>query len=138
MLRERSRQFRRPTWFEAALGLRVSDRSGLKCEWTFLWLEDWRGKARLEFCPEVLPEFVLTGHEVVRGSGVELPERHRGYFELITAHPDIFPGFHHFDLASNVRPKLELLQRFGFYVRPELAAEADPESCGAHSLAVGG
>lgn len=99
--------------------------------------EAWRGKARLEFCPHLLPEFVLTGHEIVRGSRVELPERHRRYFELITANPDIFPGFYHFDLAGNVRPKLELLQHFGFYLRPELAAEANPESCGAHSPAVG-
>ena len=98
--------------------------------------EDWRGKAQLEFCPHLLPEFVLTGHEVVRGSSVDLPERHRRYFDLITSNADIFPGFHHFDLAGNVRPKLELLQRFGFYARPELLAEPSPESCGAHSPSV--
>ena len=72
-----------------------------------------------------------------RGSSVDLPERRRRYFKLIIAHPDIFPGFYHFDLAGNVRPKLELLQHFGFYLRPELAAEANPETCGAHSPAVG-
>jgi len=99
--------------------------------------EDWRGKAPLEFCPHLLPEFVLTGHEIVRGSSVDLPERHRRYFELITSHPDIFPGFHHFNLAGNVMPKLELLQRFGFYARPEITAESNPESCGAHSPRVG-
>jgi radical SAM superfamily enzyme YgiQ (UPF0313 family) len=95
--------------------------------------EQWGRNGRLEFCPYLLPEFVLTGHEIVRGSHVELPERHRRCFDLITANPDIFPGFYHFDLAANVLPKLELLQRFGFYLRPELVAESNPESCGAHS-----
>ena len=95
--------------------------------------EQWGRNGQLEFCPHLLPEFVLTGHEIVRGSHVELPEPHRRYFELITASPDIFPGFFHFDLAGNVLPKLELLQRFGFYLRPELVAEANAESCGAHS-----
>ncbi len=95
--------------------------------------EQWGQKGQLEFCPHLLPEFVLTGHEIVRGSNVELPETHRCYFDLIAAHPDIFPGFFHFDLAGNVLPKLELLQQFGFYLRPELVAETNPESCGAHS-----
>lgn len=95
--------------------------------------EQWGRDGRLEFCPHLLPEFVLTGHEIVRGSNVELPERHRCYFDLITANPDIFPGFYHFNLAENVLPKLELLQHFGFYLRPELVAEANTESCGAHS-----
>ena len=67
---------------------------------------------------------MLTGHEVIRGSSVEMPEGYRGYFDLITGNPDIFPGFYHWDLAGNVLPKLELLQRFGFYLRPEIAAEA--------------
>jgi len=92
---------------------------------------EWGKKGKLEFCPHLLPEFVLTGHEVIRGSSVELPERYRGYFELITGNPDIFPGFYHWDLAGNVLPKLELLQRFGFYLRPEIAAEAKTEGCGA-------
>ena len=64
---------------------------------------------------------------------MELPERHRRCFDLITANPDIFPGFHHFDLEGNVLPKLELLQRFGFYLQPERAPDANAESCGAHS-----
>jgi radical SAM superfamily enzyme YgiQ (UPF0313 family) len=98
--------------------------------------EEWRDNAQLEFCRHLLPEFVLTGHEIVRGSRVELPERHRQYFDLITSNPDLFPGFFHFDLAGNVLPKLDLLQHFGFYLRPEIAAEANPESCGAHSPSV--
>lgn len=86
----------------------------------------------LEFCPYLLPEFVFTGHEVVRGGAVELPDRHRRYFELITQNPDIFPGFFHVDVEHNVLPKLEMLREFGFYPRPE-APPPDAESCGAHS-----
>ncbi len=95
--------------------------------------EQWGRNGQLEFCPHLLPEFVLTGHEIVHGSNVEFPAPHRHYFDLIAANPDIFPGFYHFDLAGNVLPKLELLQQFGFYLRPELVAEANTESCGAHS-----
>jgi len=93
----------------------------------------WGCEAKLEFCPYLLPEFVLTGHEVIRGGQVELPERHRRCFDLIAANPDIFPGFYHFNLEENVLPKLELLQRFGFYLPPERAADPNTESCGAHS-----
>jgi radical SAM superfamily enzyme YgiQ (UPF0313 family) len=91
---------------------------------------------RLDFCPWLLPEFVLTGHEVLRGSTVEMPERHRQYFDLIKANPDIFPGFFHFDLQGNVLPKLELLRKFGFYLQPELVAEANCESCAPQSATV--
>jgi uncharacterized protein len=93
--------------------------------------EELAPDTRLEFCPWLLPEFVLTGHEVLRGNNVEVPARHRRYFELITANPDIFPGFFHFDLEGNVLPKLELLRRFGFYLQPELIAEANLDSRGA-------
>jgi radical SAM superfamily enzyme YgiQ (UPF0313 family) len=86
----------------------------------------------LEFCPYLLPEFVLTGHETCHGLEIEIPEAHREYFELIRANPDIFPGFFHLDLQKNVLPKLDLLRKFGFYPdrRPE---PASAESCGAHS-----
>jgi radical SAM superfamily enzyme YgiQ (UPF0313 family) len=86
----------------------------------------------LEFCPYLLPEFVLTGHETCHGLEVEIPARYRDYFDLIRAHPDIFSGFFHIDLEKNVLPKLELLRKFGFYPdrRPE---QANAESCGAHS-----
>lgn len=86
----------------------------------------------LEFCPYLLPEFVLTGHEICHGLEIEVSEAHRAYFELIRANPDIFPGFFHLDLEGNVLPKLDLLRKFGFYPdrRPE---RASTESCGAHS-----
>ena len=98
---------------------------------------EWAGKAELEFCPYLLPEFVFTGHEVYEGGSVAIPERYRRYFDLITENPDVFPGFFHFDLENSVMPKLRLLRQFGFYPNPskEEGAEGDAsaESCGAHS-----
>ena len=93
---------------------------------------EWAEKAELEFCPYLLPEFVFTGHEVCHGGRIELPPRYREYFDLIAAHPDIFPGFFHIDLAGNVLPKLALLRQFGFYPEPQPDV-ASAESCGAHS-----
>ncbi len=92
----------------------------------------WSQKAELEFCPYLFPEFVFTGHEVCRGGRIELPQKHREYFDLITGNPDVFPGFFHIDLAGNVLPKLQLLRQFGFYPEPE-PSETGAESCGAHS-----
>jgi anaerobic magnesium-protoporphyrin IX monomethyl ester cyclase len=90
---------------------------------------------RLEFCPSLLPEFVFTGHEVLRGGRVEIPDRHRPYFDLVMENPDIFPGFFLVDMEGNILPKLELLRQFGFYPLPEAPEVAEPstESCGAHS-----
>jgi len=93
---------------------------------------EWSAKVPLEFCPYLLPEFVFTGHEVCHGGTIELPERHKEYFDLITGNPDIFPGFFHIDLVNNVLPKLELLRQFGFYPEAE-PTEPAAESCGAHS-----
>jgi radical SAM superfamily enzyme YgiQ (UPF0313 family) len=93
---------------------------------------EWGSKVELEFCPYLFPEFVFTGHEVCHGGTIELPERHKAYFDLITANPDIFPGFFHIDLANNVMPKLGLLRQFGFYPEPE-PSNTSTESCGAHS-----
>ncbi len=87
----------------------------------------------LEFCPYLLPEFVFTGHEVVRGSEVELPPQYQPYFDLIVQNPDIFPGFFHVDMENNVLPKLAMLREFGFYPQPETVPTQDTESCGAHS-----
>jgi anaerobic magnesium-protoporphyrin IX monomethyl ester cyclase len=80
-------------------------------------------KDRLEFCRFLLPEFVFTGHEIIKGSEIEIPAKHRQYFDLIASHPDIFPGFYHFDLENNVMPKLELLRQFGFYPPPDTMQE---------------
>ncbi|OHB73012.1 MAG: hypothetical protein A2Z25_09820 [Planctomycetes bacterium RBG_16_55_9] len=102
--------------------------------------QQWRSRVPLKFCPYLFPEFVFTGHEVCHGGSVEIPESHRDYFELIRQNPDIFPGFFHVDLESNILSKLKLLRQFGFYpdpnVRSELLireAQNNSESCGAHS-----
>ncbi|MBN1421549.1 MAG: cobalamin-dependent protein [Planctomycetes bacterium] len=92
--------------------------------------EAWSGRLPLEFCRELFPEYMLTGHEVVGKGRIDIRAEHRAIFDFIEENPDIFPGFFHFDLEGNVRPKLRVLQEFGFY-----PAEAEPptESCGAHS-----
>ena len=96
--------------------------------------KEWAPKSTLEFCHYLLPEFVFTGHEICHGSEVEIPAKHKSNFDLVLEHPDIFPGFYHIDLESNVLPKLALLREFGFYPNPETAdADAEAESCGAHS-----
>jgi radical SAM superfamily enzyme YgiQ (UPF0313 family) len=94
----------------------------------------WAGRAALEFCPYLLPEFVFTGHEVCDGGEVVIPGRYEAYFRLILQNPDIFPGFFHINLEGNVLPKLRRLREFGFY--PEASRRSDEaaaESCGAHS-----
>lgn len=88
--------------------------------------------AHLEFCPEILPEYMLTGHEICHSVRVQPAPGHQGIFEFIAAHPHIFPGFFHCDLEHNVRPKLAMLAEFGFYPG-EGAPAPEPESCGAHS-----
>lgn len=86
----------------------------------------------LEFAPDLFPEYMVTGHEVSRGAHVEIAPEHAGIFEFVKAHPDIFTGFFHVGLETNVRPKLRVLQEHGFY--PATAEElAEMESCGAHS-----
>jgi radical SAM superfamily enzyme YgiQ (UPF0313 family) len=100
----------------------------------------WSTRVPLTFCPYLLPEFVFTGHEVCHGGTMEIPDRHRAYFDLIRENPDIFPGFFHMDLENNVLPKLERLRQFGFYPEavapPQASAKEDgssSDSCGAHS-----
>jgi len=86
----------------------------------------------LEFAPDLFPEYMVTGHEVSRGAHVEIRPEHSAIFEFVRAHPDIFTGFFHVGLETNVRPKLRVLQEHGFY--PATAEElAEAESCGAHS-----
>jgi len=97
--------------------------------------EQYRGDPKFEFCPDLLPEYMLTGHEVCHPSGIEIDEDHRWLFDFIQQHPDIFTGFYHYDVAGNVRPKLAVLQEHGFYASPQ-QEEDGTESCGAHSPSV--
>ena len=88
--------------------------------------------AELEFAPDLLPEYMVTGHEVSRHAHIEIRSEHAAVFEFIRSHPDIFPGFFHLGLETRIRPRLRVLQEFGFY--PASAEElAEMESCGAHS-----
>jgi len=88
--------------------------------------------AQLEFCPELFPEYMLTGHERLRGARCDYPAEHARIFEFVRRNPDIFPGFFHYNLEGNILPKLRVLQEFGFY-GPDRAEVADTDSCGAHS-----
>jgi len=86
----------------------------------------------LEFAPDLFPEYMVTGHEVSRHAHVEIRPEHAGVFDIVRAHPDMFPGFFHVGLDTNIRPKLRILQEHGFY--PASAEELqEMESCGAHS-----
>ncbi len=86
----------------------------------------------LTFCPQLFPEYMLTGHEILGGARCEIPAEHNRIFDFIRAHPDLFPGFFHYRLEENVLPKLAVLQEFGFYGK-DREAVADTDSCGAHS-----
>ena len=86
-----------------------------------------RDKSRLEFCPWLMPEYMIAGMERRVSVRVSIDERHKGFFDYIMQNRDIFPGFFHLDITANLVPKLEMLEEFGFYKK-----EVD-ESCGAHS-----
>ena len=91
---------------------------------------------KLEFCREVFPEYMLTGHEICKTARVEIDASHAGIFDFIEQHPDLFPGFFHYQLQDNVLPKLGVLQQMGFYPADSDELELT-DSCGAHSPRVG-
>jgi radical SAM superfamily enzyme YgiQ (UPF0313 family) len=85
-----------------------------------------------EFCEELLPEYVITGHEVCEVGSVSIDPKHADIFDFIKDHKDLFPGFFLVDVEDNIRPKLRILQEHGFYTRAEREL-TDLDSCGAHS-----
>ncbi len=96
--------------------------------------EEMEDRSVLEFCPELFPEYMLTGHETCVNGRVVIDPRHEEIYRLIQANPNIFPGFFHVDVEGNVLPKYRLLQKFGFYSaegRTELLG-SEVECCGAH------
>jgi radical SAM superfamily enzyme YgiQ (UPF0313 family) len=95
--------------------------------------EEYRGDPKFAFCPDLIPEYMLTGHEICHPSRIEIDAEHRWLFELVQQHPTIFPGFYHYDLEGNVWPKLEVLRQHGFYPSPSAPPKEETESCGAHS-----
>jgi len=92
--------------------------------------------SELEFAPDLLPEYMVTGHEVSRHAHMEIRPEHASVFEFIRSHPDIFPGFFHLGLETRIRPRLRVLQEFGFYPASEEEL-AQMESCGGHSPNIG-
>jgi radical SAM superfamily enzyme YgiQ (UPF0313 family) len=93
-----------------------------------------KAQVEFEFCFELFPEYMLTGHEICADGRMEIVDTHRAVYTFIDAHPEIFPGFFHVDVEGNVLPKYRMLQKFGFYTlqgRHELLG-SDVECCGAH------
>lgn len=93
---------------------------------------EYRDKIPLDFCPELFPEYMITGHETSALSKVIIAPQHQPIYDFIQANRDLFPGFFHMDLANNILPKLAVLKKFGFYPG-DAEAESETESCGAHS-----
>ena len=94
--------------------------------------KDYVDPDKLDFCRELFPEYMITGHEIRHSARISIARCHEEIFELIKAHPAIFPGFFHLDLENNILPKLEKLEKYGFYThQPE--SRSTGESCGAHS-----
>jgi anaerobic magnesium-protoporphyrin IX monomethyl ester cyclase len=91
--------------------------------------------ARLEFCEGLVPEYMITGHEICAVGSVSVDAAHAHIFDFVRANRDLFPGFFLLDVETNIRPKLQLLQEHGFYTRAgrELADLDQLDSCGAHS-----
>ena len=67
----------------------------------------------LALAPELVPIYVVTGHEVV-DTWNSVPGRYRAYYDFIAAHEDVFPGFFLFNYETNVLPKYEALREMGF------------------------
>jgi radical SAM superfamily enzyme YgiQ (UPF0313 family) len=91
-----------------------------------------RDTARLEFYPGLLPEYMLTGHEVCDDGHLSVDGPHEFIFDFIRANPDLFPGFFLIDLEHNILPKFELLRQHGFYAS-KAREVSEKDSCGAHS-----
>ena len=93
---------------------------------------EYRDKVKLEFYPDLFPEYMLTGHEICDDGRLQMSPKHKYIFDFIEANPDLFPGFFHIDLESNILPKFEILREHGFY--PSKKSEVkETDSCGAHS-----
>ncbi|MDJ0764557.1 MAG: radical SAM protein [Myxococcota bacterium] len=87
---------------------------------------------RLAFCQALLPEYVITGHEICEVGSISIADQHRQFFDFIKANKDLFPGFFLMDVDDNIRPKLSILQEHGFYTRAQREL-TELDSCGAHS-----
>ena len=94
--------------------------------------QEYKDKAQLTFYGGLLPEYMLTGHEICDDGHLKVSPRHAHLFDFIQEHPDLFPGFFHIDLETNILPKFQVLRQHGFY--PSKSSEVkETDSCGAHS-----
>jgi len=92
---------------------------------------DYKDSTKFEFFPELIPEYMLTGHELCNYPNIKIEDKYKVIFEFIKENPDIFPGFFLIDIENNILPKLEVLKKFVFY--PNNISANETESCGAHS-----
>lgn len=67
----------------------------------------------LALVPELLPIYVVTGHEIV-GTWNSVPDRYRALYDFVGRHPEVFPGFYLFEPETNVFPKHQALREMGF------------------------
>jgi len=91
-------------------------------------------KDKLEFSYEMIPEYMVTGHETCSGYGIQIDDKYRPIYDFIVENRDLFPGFFHFDIKGNIKPKLDVLMEFGFY--KNMTRGEPTESCGAHSAKI--
>jgi radical SAM superfamily enzyme YgiQ (UPF0313 family) len=70
---------------------------------------------RLVFRPDLVPEYVVTGHEVSAPGHMTIAPWQQPLFDFIAAHPGLFPGFLQWEPETNTYPKLEVLCDLGFY-----------------------
>lgn len=94
---------------------------------------DIKDKNSLEFCPHLLPEYMISGIEKRGSVRITIDDKYKDIFDFIIENKNLFPGFFHIDIKNNITPKLELLEEFDFYHPVELPAD----SCGAHSPSEG-
>ena len=92
---------------------------------------DYKDKAKFEFFPELIPEYMLTGHELCNYPNIKIEDKYKIIFDFIESNPDIFTGFFLIDIENNILPKLKVLKNFVFY--PNSINKEETESCGAHS-----
>jgi hypothetical protein len=86
---------------------------------------------QLQFCPDLTPEYVVTGHEMSATEGISISEKQQPLVDFVAAHGDLFPGFLQWEPETNVRPKLQVLRDLGFYADARQVEDptARPSSC---------
>jgi len=77
--------------------------------------KEYGGSLKLSFYPDLIPEYMLTGHDLFDGH-LCASEKHMFIYDFIREHPDIFPGFFLYEPEKNILPKFEILKELGFYL----------------------